>query len=928
MTELRVFQLAKELGIKKQKLVSRINNELELGFKVDNPMAFLNPAEAIAIRSAVTGEAPKKVAPPKKKKTRKKKKVEEKPVEENIVVAAPIRRRRKVVFDEGGKVESEEIQLVNQPEGQESEFPAEDAKEEPVANDDFLAPIKKKTPVRLNPNEIFASLNAKPKHEEIAEPAKSIDAPVKEKKPDEKSVEKSGENPVESKTSKSDSREAVEKKPESEKPKASPKAKEGAAPNKKPEVKVTPAKIVSRPKETKPVKRGAQVVGTINQSVLLDRLAADGKDFSPGPKRQSPQNTNNNRNKRNDSSKRVVEGRDLYDAKSRRNRRRNARNAKKTIKKTEITLAAEHKRNIRIEDAITVGELAKQMGAKSGAVAMNLIAMGMMATVNTMLDFETASIIAEEFGYTVENVAFDIEKFYDTDLDPEETLKPRPPVVTVMGHVDHGKTSLLDAIRSSDIAVGEAGGVTQHIGAYMVHTTAGDITFLDTPGHEAFTALRARGAKATDIVVLVVAADDGVMPQTVEAIMHAKDAEVPIIVAVNKIDKDGANVERIKQAMTEYELIPEEWGGDTLFIEVSALKKTNIQGVIDAITLQAEISELKANPERDAQGIVIESELDTGRGPVATILVQRGTLKQGDIVVSGAHYGRARVITNDRGGKISDVKPSTPVEITGLSGVPEAGEPFFVVTDEKEAKRVTSNVQNQRKKEQMASLAKSGSVSLEELSALIKEGEIKELKVIVKAGVQGSVEALKDAFSKLGNEEVKVKVIHSAVGGITESDVSLAASGEGAVIIGFNVRANSKAMQVAEKYGVRILTYSIIYDAIEQIHALLEGLLSPFVEEEVIGRAEVRDVFVAPRIGTIAGCYILDGLARRGAKARLIRDDIVIYSSEIASLRRFKDDVKEVKTGYECGMGIENYNDVRVGDIIEIYDFIEVAATL
>ena len=899
MTELRVYQLAKELGIKKQKLVSQINKELKLGFEVSNPMTFLNSAEAIAIRTAITGEAPKVVEKPTKKKRKSKKakaKVEEVPVEE-VALSGPIRRRRNVVFNDEGEVENETLQLISA-DGQ----PVEPVEEEVVSDEvsiseDFLAPLKKKKEIHLNPDEIFANFADKPKIDEEA-PKPSAPSLVAKK------VEVVEKKEVATESKPSSGAKILDKPPIAIKPKVKPTAK------------------------TPPKKRGAQVVGTINQSVLLDRLAADGKDFSPGPKK-SPQNKNVRGRKPGGQSKRVVEGRDLYDARSRRNRRRNARNAKTTIKKTEITLAAEHKRNIRIEDAITVGELAKQMGIKSGQVAMNLIAMGMMATVNTMLDFETASIIAEEFGYTVENVAFDIEQFYDTEKDPDETMVSRSPVVTVMGHVDHGKTSLLDAIRSADVAVGEAGGITQHIGAYVVNTDVGNITFLDTPGHAAFTALRARGAKATDIVVLVVAADDGVMPQTVEAIMHAKDAEVPIIIAVNKIDKEGANVERVKQALTEYELIPEEWGGDTLYVEVSALKKTNIKGIIDAISLQAEVAELKANPDRDAQGIVIESELDTGRGPVATLLVQRGTLKKGDIIVSGAHYGRARVITNDRGEIIPTAGPSVPIEVTGLSGVPEAGEPFFVVAEEKEAKRVTANVRDKLKKEQMASLAKSGSVSLEDLSAMIAEGSVKELKVIVKAGVQGSVEALKDAFAKLGNEEVKVKTIHSAVGAITENDVNLAASSaDGGIIVGFNVRANSKAAQVAEKYGVKIMTFSIIYDAIETIRALLEGLLSPLIEEEVIGRAEVRDVFVAPRIGSIAGCYIVDGIARRGAKARLIRDNIVIYSSEIASLRRFKDDVKEVKTGYECGMSIENYNDVRVGDIVEIYDFKEVAAKL
>jgi translation initiation factor IF-2 len=499
-----------------------------------------------------------------------------------------------------------------------------------------------------------------------------------------------------------------------------------------------------------------------------------------------------------------------------------------------------------------------------------------------------------------------------------------------MGHVDHGKTSLLDAIRESDVADGEAGGITQHIGAYQVEAgDHGKITFLDTPGHEAFTALRARGAKATDIVVLVVAADDGVMPQTVEAINHARAADVPIIVAVNKIDKEAANPDRVKQALTEYELIPEDWGGTTQFVKVSALTGQGVDDLVEQIALLAEVEEFKARPDRDAQGLVIEAELDIGRGPVATVLVQRGTLNTGDMVVSGQFYGRVRTMSDWRGRQVSDAAPSVPVEITGIGGVPSAGEPFFVVTEERDAKRITQNVLDQKRKEEMASRSRDAAVSLEDLSAMIREGQIKELKVILKGDVQGSLEALRDAFAKLGNDEVQVKVIHSAVGGITYNDVNLAASSEkGAVVMGFNVRPDSSAVETAEKYGVQILTHNIIYDAIEQVRSLLEGMLSPVVEEESVGRAEVREIFSAPKVGTVAGCYVTDGFLRRNGNCRLVRDGRIVYESTIATLRRFKDDVKEVKSGFECGLTIDNYNDVKVGDMIETYQFKEVAATL
>ena len=681
---------------------------------------------------------------------------------------------------------------------------------------------------------------------------------------------------------------------------------------------------------------GAKVLGRIDLGTIEDRIGE--RQFKPASERNE-RDGGGGRNTRGRPDKapgrQTFNRNDLYGGRGRGNKRNKKNKGRdrrgEKPKKTEITVAAEHKRVIKMEDAITVGDLGRQMGVKAGHLALKLMQMGVPAMVNTTLDFETASLVAEEFNHTVENVAFDIEKFYDTTPDAEDTLKPRPAVVTVMGHVDHGKTSLLDAIRATSVTSGEAGGITQHIGAYTVETESGEtVTFLDTPGHEAFTALRARGAQATDIVVLVIAADDGVMPQTVEAINHSRDAGVPIIVAINKIDKPAANPDRIKTALSEYELLPTDWGGSTEYALVSALQGQGIDELVEIILLTAEVEELKARPDRDAQGLVIESQLDVGRGPLATVLVQRGTLAVGDIVVIGEHSGRVRTMADHRGTSMEVAGPSVPVEITGLSGVPDAGEPFFVVEDDKDARRITAHVAEAHRKERMAALSKSGMDKLLDLLRPDANLEHKKLKLIVKADVQGSIEALEQAFQKIGNDEVSVEVIHSAVGGVTENDVNLAASSSDSAvaIIGFNVRPDPRAAEVAEKYGIQIFSYNIIYDAIDTIRDLLTGMLKPLEQEEVLGRAEVRETFSAPKVGTIAGCYVTDGLLRRNAKARLLRNGAVIYTSTLGSLRRFKDDVREVKSGFECGTSLENYNDIKVGDIIEAFEIKEVAATL
>jgi translation initiation factor IF-2 len=544
-----------------------------------------------------------------------------------------------------------------------------------------------------------------------------------------------------------------------------------------------------------------------------------------------------------------------------------------------------------------------------------LMTLGVMATVNQTIDFETATLVSGEFGYELEKASFEEETILKEEQDAPETLVGRPPVVTIMGHVDHGKTSLLDVIRKTRVTANEAGGITQHIGAYNVTTPRGQVVFLDTPGHEAFSAMRARGAKITDIVVLVVAADDGVMPQTVEAINHSKAANVPIIVAVNKIDKDNADPDRVLRELSDNGLVPEDWGGDTIFVQVSAKKNIGLDNLLEMILLQAEILELKANPAKLARGHVVEAKLDAGRGPVATVLVQEGTLRAGDPVVCGIHYGKIRALLNDRGMQVKEAGPSMPVELIGLSGVPHAGDEFISVADEKDAKNISLH---RSQKQRSMDLAKTSRLSLDGLFEKLQEGEVKDLNLILKADVHGSIEALKESLSKLSNEEVKINVVHGATGTITESDISLATVSN-AIIVGFNVRPSSKIQELAAEEHVDIRYHNVIYDVIKEIRDAILGLMSSTFEDRTLGWATVRDLFHVPRIGTIAGCYVTDGKFERGEKIRLLRDGVVIYDGKISSLRRFKDDVKEVQSGYECGIGVENFNDIKINDTLECY---------
>ncbi|SMC52268.1 bacterial translation initiation factor 2 (bIF-2) [Desulfocicer vacuolatum DSM 3385] len=624
----------------------------------------------------------------------------------------------------------------------------------------------------------------------------------------------------------------------------------------------------------------------------------------------------------------VVEGKDLYDGRrgGKKGRRKDNRNKQRgKVQKTQITTPKAIKRRVKIDDTIELAELAKRMGIKANEMIVKLMGMGVMATVNQTIDYDTATLVAAEFDYEVEKASFEEDLLMDTHVEENpEDLISRSPVVTIMGHVDHGKTSLLDVIRKSKITTGEAGGITQHIGAYSVETPKGVITFLDTPGHAAFTAMRSRGAQVTDLVVLVVAADDGVMPQTIEAINHSKAANVPVIVAVNKMDKPDADPDRVMRELSEHGLVSEDWGGDVIFARVSAKAETGIDELLEMILLQAEVLELKANPTRHAMGHVVEARLDAGRGPVATVLVEQGTLRAGEPLVCGLHSGKIRIMIGDIGQTVTEAGPSTPVEIVGLSGVPEAGDEFVALSSEKDAKQIS---EHRMQKERAKELAKKSRANLEKLFANMGSDEIKELKLIIKADVHGSLEALNDSVMKLAQEEVDIKIVHSGTGAINESDVSLAAVSD-AIIIGFNVRPTPKVRELAKEENIDMRFYDIIYNVINDIKAALTGLMPSTFHENILGRAEVRDTFVIPNKGTVAGSFVLDGKVSRGDKIRLLRDGVVKCKSTVASLRRFKDDVKEVAQGYECGIGLEKFNDIKTGDIFECYDIEERKATL
>ena len=740
----------------------------------------------------------------------------------------------------------------------------------------------------------FAMQNEKPAPKKEA-PKK--EAPkAEEKKPEpKKAAEKSAEKPAEKPAKKA------------EKP-AQKKAEQPA----KPKVDADPHPFQKREKKNKDGQQQSRTRGerrtvdTRTQNVDLEKY--NDKYEQIAPQQRQNDRVNNNRQKLNQKSKQYRKQRGVRSRKRETEQERLKRIAAERAKK-QIT--------IQVGDEITVGDLASELRMTAAEVIKKLLALGQMAGINDVIDFDTASIVAEELGAHVEKrVVVTIEDRIIDDTEDEETdLLPRDPVVCVMGHVDHGKTSILDAIRNSNVTAGEAGGITQAIGAYRVNIDGKRITFLDTPGHAAFTEMRARGAMATDIAILVVAADDGIMPQTIEAINHAKAANIPMVVAINKMDKPDASPDRILQQLTEHEIVPEDWGGDTICVPVSAKTGMNLDQLLESVLLVAEMLELKANPNRAAKGVVIEAKLDKGRGPVATLLVQNGTLNTGDIVVAGTAVGRVRVMTNERGKQLKKAGPAVPVEVTGLAEVPQAGDAFDAVSDEKLARELVEQRKQAIKEEQFNAQQK---VTLDNLFASLKEGELKDLNVIVKADVQGSVEAVKQSLEKLSNDEVRVRVIYGAAGGITDSDVMLA-NASNAIIIGFNVRPEAEAVTNAERDGVEIRTYRVIYDCINDVQDAIKGMLAPKFRDVDIGRAEVRNVFKISSAGTIAGSYVLNGKITRDAKLRVVRDGIIVAEDAIQSLRRFKDDVKEVATGYECGIGLEKFNDLKEGDIFEAY---------
>ena len=630
---------------------------------------------------------------------------------------------------------------------------------------------------------------------------------------------------------------------------------------------------------------------------------------------------NGGRNDRNGKNGRNNFNNNGFGGKNNRNKNNRNKNNQQQAPKMEIA----RPKNIKVGETIIVKDLASKMSCTAAEIIKKLMLMGVLASINQEIDFDTAALVASEFGVNVEELPPEVDPTLIPEIvDDPKTLVLRPPVVTVMGHVDHGKTSLLDYIRSTKVASGEAGGITQHIGAYHVETENGMITFLDTPGHAAFTSMRARGAQATDIVVLVVAADDGVMPQTIEAIQHAKAAQVPVVVAVNKIDKPEADPDRVKNELSQYGILPEEWGGESQFVHVSAKAGTGIDELLDAILLQAEVLELKAVRKGMASGAVIESFLDKGRGPVATVLVREGTLHKGDIVLCGFEYGRVRAMRNELGQEVLEAGPSIPVEILGLSGVPAAGDEVTVVRDEKKAREVALYRQGKFREVKLARQQKS---KLENMFANMTEGEVHEVNIVLKADVQGSVEAISDSLLKLSTDEVKVKIIGSGVGGITETDATLAAASN-AILVGFNVRADASARKVIEAESLDLRYYSVIYNLIDEVKAAMSGMLSPELKQQIIGLAEVRDVFKSPKFGAIAGCMVTEGVVKRHNPIRVLRDNVVIYEGELESLRRFKDDVNEVRNGMECGIGVKNYNDVRTGDVIEVFEIIEIQRTI
>ncbi|WP_415718518.1 translation initiation factor IF-2 [Maridesulfovibrio sp.] len=954
-SKIKVKELATELGVSAKDILQKLR---EHGVQAKSTVATIDSDQADAIRKDLVGKSGK---------------VEQREVQPGVIV-----RRRKGGRKKATEDEPEENSATPAKE-EKKEAPVAEKQETPKETTSEKKKPAKKAPVRnekpkvkiIKPEDLHKKEEA-PASEKTAAP--KVETPPAAKVAEEKEAVKKA--PVAKKEE--PKKEAAPEKPQAEaetKPAAeSEKAKE-AEPKKKKrkkkkEVEAPKVKIISRPdpnlqaaqraaegpggarrrpSEGDDDRRGARPAGRPGGGrPSAGRPSGPGGPGGPGgrpsgggggggrpvPGAPSPGN-DQSKKKKFKKDKRVVEfgkeyrkddgERDL-ESKFRgkkKGRKTKGRPDQAPVQQKPLKAA---KRKIKFNEAIRLSDMAHQMGLKAQELIKALFGLGVMATINQSLDLDTATLLASEFEYEIENVSYSEEELLlpTSDADKEENLKARPPIVTIMGHVDHGKTSLLDAIRHSAVTDGEAGGITQHIGAYHVSTDRGEIVFLDTPGHEAFTTMRMRGAQVTDIVILVVAADDGVMDQTREAISHSKAAGVPIVVAVNKMDKEGANPERVQRELAEFDLVPEDWGGDTMFVPVSAKMGTGLDSLLEMVQLQAEVLELRANPDKAARGNIVEAKLDKGRGPVGTVLIQEGTINQGDPFVCGLYHGRVRAMFDDRGRKIETAGPAFPVEIQGFDGIPEAGDEFICVADDKIARRIA---QERKLKHRERELAGKSKVTLESFLASKPDQDAQTLNVVLKADVQGSLEAINEALAKLATDEIKVEVIHGGAGAITESDILLASASQ-AIIIGFNVRPTVKIKEIAEREEVEIRFYDIIYKLVGEIKDAMGGMLSPDIKEEYLGQAEVKQTFSVPKVGVIAGCYVVDGKLTRHAKVRLLRDGVVIYTGSLTSLKRFKDDAKEVAKGYECGVGLERFNDIKEGDFIEAFQVVEVARTL
>ena len=895
MAKVRVYELAKELNLESSKLVEKL---ISGGMSIKNYMSTLDEEAVIKAREIVTGAVSEVI-------------------EERRIKPTVIRRRKKIVRVEkeipAAKPEEIVIEEVVPPveAGEPAEI-AEEAKKEPtIEKEAAREPVEEvPPPVKEDagmPEEILGKKpeagQAAPRPISKKEVKPAVEAKAKPKRAKRKKgdrpariIKRAEEGPLRDVLAKEEQKRALEETP-AQKPSIvtqEPMPQEPLA---------VVDKVAEIPGKVKPIKK------------KRDKKKGEKKELAPKIAVRH-------------KKKEIYERADLYEGRALRPKERKVtkktREAAKQQKRTEITVPKAIKRRIKIQEFVTIAELAKAMGIKAAELLKGIIKLGVVANINEPIDFDTASLVADDFGYELALDSFEESTIIPKTEDRPEDLKPRPPVVTIMGHVDHGKTSLLDYIRKSNIIGAEFGGITQHIGAYYVETDGGDIVFLDTPGHEAFTAMRARGAKVTDLIVLVVAADDGTMPQTREAINHARAANIPIVVAINKIDKANANPEKVRRELAELDLSPEEWGGETLFGEISAKTGEGVDELLSLILLQAEMLEVRGNPDKPARGTIIEARLDKNKGPSATVLVRDGSLRQGEHFVCGEHYGRVRAMFNQLGKKIKSATPSVPVEIYGISSVPLAGDEFIAVKDEKIAKQVVEHRKARAKKQ---GIITRGVVSLDDLFDRIQQGEVKELNIVLKADVQGSLEALADSLTKQSTEEVKVKIIHAATGAITESDVMLA-SASGAIIIAFNVRANPRVSRIAERQKVDVRYYDVIYNVIKDIRLAMAGLLEPIYKENVIGRADIKEIFRIPKVGAVAGCHVTDGRIERNAKARVLRDDVVVFDGKIGSLRRFKEDVKEVQSGYDCGIGLENFQDMKPGDVFEVYQVEEVQAEL